>query len=111
MDRIVLQYAGSGERACNRLVGMVLVDRGGVADPGKDTLPAAGKSREEMRFDEAFSDQQLGLHRQLVDDQPSAGGQDARVLELGIVAAVMDDDFFFFECLSFLFLFPFFLVE
>ena len=92
MDGVVLQHAGGGVGAGDGLVGVVLVDGGGVADAGQDALAPAREPGEEVRLDEALGDQQVAVQRQLVDPQLGAGGQAADILEVVVLKGFVDGD-------------------
>ena len=90
---VALQHAGAGEVGGDELGAVVAQHRHLIAHAGQHALAAAGEAGEEVGLDEALADQQLGLGRHLVDDQPSPGGQHADLHVGGRVLAVMDDNF------------------
>ena len=94
VDRVVCQIARPRVGASDEF-GAVIRQHGlSGCDPRQNAFPAAGKSGEKVRLDEALSDQQIGFRREFVHDQFAARGKGSEFDQKTLVAGVVYDDGF-----------------
>ena len=94
MEGIAVQHAGAGAGGGNKLGAVVAQNGDLIAHAGQHALAAAGEAGEEVRLNEALGHQQVGLHRQPVNDAIGAGGEHADLHVGGGVPAVVNHNGF-----------------
>lgn len=83
-------------RAVDKFRAMVGQDCDLAGNARQDGFTAARHAGEEMRFNEAFGNEQVCIGRELVDAAVATGRQGADADHVFVVAADMDDEFFMF---------------
>ena len=93
MYGVVFQNTGTGKGAVDKFGAVVGHDGLSGSDTGQHTFASSGKTGKEVRFDEAFRDEQVTPDRQTVDAQCAAGWQSAERDHIAVIIGIMDDDF------------------
>ena len=75
VQRVAFENTRSRVRAVDEFRAVVAHHGLAVADPWQHTLAPAGKAREEMRFNEAFRNEQVRVRCDLVDNAVRTGRQ------------------------------------
>ena len=73
---------------------MVRHDRLGGCDARQDRLAAAREACEEVRLDETFGDEEVGVDGRAVDEELPARRQEAEIRHRRVVLRIVDDDLF-----------------
>ena len=94
VDGVAVEDARARLVTLDELAAVVRHDRLGGSDAGQDRLAAAREACEEVRLDETFGDEQIGVDGCTVDEQLAAGRQEAEIRHRRVVLRIVDDDLF-----------------
>ena len=94
MDGVAVEDARARLGALDKFAAVVRHDRLGGSDAGQDRFAAAREACEEVRLDETFGDEQIGVDGCTVDEQLAARRQEAEIRHRRVVLRIVDDDLF-----------------
>ena len=92
MDGVAVEAAGARVGVGNKLGAVIGQYRLASGDAGQNAFAPAGETREKVRFDKTFGDQQVGVQRMSVEPKRATRGQGAEVAQAGEVFAVVKDE-------------------
>ena len=69
MNGVSIKNSGPAERRINKAAAMVAQNGYLIAHPWKDAFAPSRKARKEMRLNESFRNQQIGLHCQPIKNE------------------------------------------